>query len=57
MLGYVILALLDCPPYVLSGTDTPCPDTTLKLHNFESGTKVYVIFQGFPLNLVSGENT
>ncbi len=37
VLGYVILAVLDRPSYVLGRTDAPFPDSTLKLHKFEFG--------------------
>ncbi len=39
MLGYIILAILDCYAYILGGTNTPCPDTIFKLHEFEFGAE------------------
>ncbi len=42
MLGYVTLAILDHLSYTLEQTDTPCPDTVLKLHEFDFVAKVNV---------------
>ncbi len=42
MLRYKIFAILACFPYILGGTDTPHPDTTFKLHEFEFGALIKV---------------